>query len=116
MSKIGNQIPQGIGSQIKALSPDDPVYSRGFVIGGMRSTGSLASTPPHTSLKPNESQPTQDSLNRPQSQPPSTSALSVEVGKLTTKPEIADSWKQQIKGLIANGVVKEREVHWSGIQ
>ena len=38
------------------------------------------------------------------------SALSVEVGKSTTKSASADSWKQQIKGLIAKGVVKEKEV------
>jgi hypothetical protein len=43
------------------------------------------------------------------------SALSVEVNKLTTKSAIADSWKQQIKGLIAKGVIKEREVFWSGL-
>ena len=43
------------------------------------------------------------------------SALSVEVGKSTTKSASADSWKQQIKGLIAKGVVKEKEVYWSGL-
>ncbi|MEI6356040.1 MAG: hypothetical protein WCP53_02935, partial [Verrucomicrobiota bacterium] len=43
------------------------------------------------------------------------SALGVEVGKSTTKSASADSWKQQIKGLIAKGVVKEKEVYWSGI-
>ena len=43
------------------------------------------------------------------------SALSVEVGKLTIKSASADSWKQQIKGLIAKGVIKEREVFWSGL-
>jgi hypothetical protein len=43
------------------------------------------------------------------------SALGVEVAKLTTKSAIADSWKQQIKGLIAKGVIKEREVFWSGL-
>ena len=43
------------------------------------------------------------------------SALSVEVGKLTIKSASAESWKQQIKGLIAKGVIKEREVFWSGL-
>jgi hypothetical protein len=43
------------------------------------------------------------------------SALGVEVGKSTTKSASADSWKQQIKGLIAKGVVKEKEVYWSGL-
>ena len=52
-----------------------------------------------------------------QSEVPATlySALSVEVGKLTIKSASADSWKQQIKGLIAKGVIKEREVFWSGL-
>ena len=65
--------------------------------------------------KINEAKSASGLLN--QSAAPATfySALSVEVGKSTTKSASADSWKQQIKGLIAKGVVKEREVYWSGL-
>ena len=41
MSKIGPRIYKGIGSSAPWLSADDPIYTRGFTIGGYYSKDSF---------------------------------------------------------------------------
>lgn len=58
----------------------------------------------------------EESLN--QSQNPATfySALKNEIKGLNINSANADGWKQQVKGLVAKGIVKQDEVFWSGLE
>ena len=58
----------------------------------------------------------EESLN--QSQNPATfySALKNQVERLNINLANAEGWKQQIKGLVAKGIVKQDEVFWSGLE
>ena len=53
-----------------------------------------------------------------QSQNPATfySAFKNEVKKLNINSANAEGWKQQIKGLVAKGAIKQDEVFWSGLE
>ena len=44
MSKIGPTIYKGIGSSAPWLSADDPIYTRGFTIGGLITKDSFPAT------------------------------------------------------------------------
>ncbi len=45
------KIRKGAGSSIRELPPDDPIYTRGFAIGGRRSKASSISTKSSSSSK-----------------------------------------------------------------
>ena len=49
MSKTGRKTQREGLSWIKEASPDDPIYTRGYMIGGKRSRTSLKDTPETTS-------------------------------------------------------------------
>ena len=51
MSKIRPRIDKGIGSSIPRASADDPIYTRGFTIGGYYSKDSFPATA-ETALPP----------------------------------------------------------------
>ena len=48
-SKTRTKIRKGAGASIRELSPDDPIFTRGFVFGGRRSRASSPSTKPSSS-------------------------------------------------------------------
>ena len=50
-SKTRRKIRKGGGSSIRELSPDDPIFTRGFAIGGRRTRASFPSTKPSSSSK-----------------------------------------------------------------
>ncbi len=50
-STTRTKIRKGAGSSIRKASPDDPIYMRGFVIGGRRSKASSTGTKPSSSSK-----------------------------------------------------------------
>jgi hypothetical protein len=54
MSITGKKIPKGIGSLTREASADDPIYTRGYAIGGMRSTNSSKSTQGTNSKQPSK--------------------------------------------------------------
>jgi len=49
MSKTRRKIRKGGGSSIRELSPDDPIFTRGFVFGGRRTKASFPSRKPSSS-------------------------------------------------------------------
>ena len=49
MGKTRRKIRKGGGSSIRELSPDDPIFTRGFVFGGWRTKASFPSRKPSSS-------------------------------------------------------------------
>ena len=50
-STTRTKIRKGAGASIRQASPDDPIYTRGFVIGGRRSKAASTSTKSSSSSK-----------------------------------------------------------------
>ncbi len=49
MGKTRRKIRKGAGDSIREASPDDPIFTRGFVFGGRRTKASFPSTKPSSS-------------------------------------------------------------------
>ena len=64
MSKIGPRIDKGIGSSIPWASADDPIYTRGFTIGGYYSKDSFPATAERALPPSSETSPARDSSKK----------------------------------------------------
>ena len=64
MSKIGPTIYKGIGSSIPWASADDPIYTRGFTIGGYYSKDSFPATAEKVLPTPNVPSQTPDASKK----------------------------------------------------
>ena len=64
MSKIGPTIYKGIGSSAPWLSADDPIYTRGFTIGGYYSKDSFPATAETALPTPNVPSQTPDASKK----------------------------------------------------
>ena len=64
MSKIGPTIYKGIGSSIPEASADDPIYTRGFTIGGYYSKDSFPATAETALPASSETSPARDSSKK----------------------------------------------------
>ena len=105
-ASVGHLLDRGYDGII--YNPDDRGSSYFLTVSPTQIKSAVANTGEFSATDPN--------ILRQEAVPATFySALGVEVNKLTTKSANSDSWKQQIKGLIAKGVIKEREVFWSGL-
>ena len=64
MSKIGPTIYKGIGSSAPWLSADDPIYTRGFTIGGLITKDSFPATAEKVLPTPNVPSQTPDASKK----------------------------------------------------